>query len=76
MWLDQVNTKYYPNDLTRSWGEIIQAAIEADQFRVDASDLMPAPVGAGEFWFAVRDLVDGVRFLPGVLADIDAAWPS
>jgi hypothetical protein len=37
---------------------------------------MPPAVGTGEFWFAIRDLVDGVRFLPGILADIDAAWPT
>jgi hypothetical protein len=37
---------------------------------------MSSEVGAGEFWFGIRDLLDGVRFLPGVLADINAAWPS
>jgi alpha-glucoside transport system substrate-binding protein len=66
----------YGDDLTRSFAETVQAAITAGQFRFDGSDLMPPVVGAGEFWFAIRDLVDGVRFLPGVLADIDAAWPS
>jgi hypothetical protein len=35
---------------------------------------MPPAVGAGEFWFGIRDLVDGVRFVPGALTDIDASW--
>jgi alpha-glucoside transport system substrate-binding protein len=65
----------YGNDLTRSFAEIVQDSINAGQYRLDASDLMPPVVGAGEFWLGIRDLVDGVRFLPGVLADIDAAWP-
>lgn len=67
---------FYGDDLTRSFAEVVQAAITADQYRFDASDLMPPEVGTGEFWFAIRDLLDGVRFLPGVLTDIDAAWPS
>jgi alpha-glucoside transport system substrate-binding protein len=66
----------YGDDLTLSYAQIVREAINAGQYRFDASDLMPPVVGSGEFWFAIRDLVDGVRFLPGILADIDAAWPS
>ncbi len=66
----------YGDEFTRASAEIVQAAISAGQFRFDASDLMPPEVGTAEFWFVMRDLLDGVRFLPGVLADIDAAWPS
>ena len=66
----------YGDDLTRSFAEIVQAAIAAGQFRFDGSDLMPPEVGTAEFWFVMRDLLDGVRFLPGVLIDIDNAWPS
>jgi alpha-glucoside transport system substrate-binding protein len=66
----------YGDDLTRSFAEVVQAAIMAGQYRFDASDLMPPVVGSGEFWFGMRDLVDGVRTIPQVLADIDAAWPS
>ena len=66
----------YGDDLTRSFAEIVQNSIEAGQYRFDASDLMPPVVGAGEFWFGIRDLVDGVRTIPQILADIDAAWPS
>ena len=66
----------YGDELTRSFAEIVKAAISAGQFRFDASDLMPPEVGTGEFWDAMRDLLDGARFLPSVLDDIDAAWPS
>jgi alpha-glucoside transport system substrate-binding protein len=66
----------YGDDLTRSFAEIVQAGITAGQYRFDGSDLMPPVIGAGEFWFGIRDLVDGVRTIPEVLADIDAAWPS
>jgi alpha-glucoside transport system substrate-binding protein len=66
----------YGDDLTRSFAEIVQAAITAGQYRFDGSDLMPPVVGAGEFWFGITDLLDGVRTIPQVLADIDAAWPS
>ena len=66
----------YGDDLTRSFAEIVQAGITAGQYRFDGSDLMPPVIGAGEFWFGIRDLLDGVRTIPQVLADIDAAWPS
>jgi alpha-glucoside transport system substrate-binding protein len=70
------DTRHYMDDLIRSQAEDIQAAIRGDQFRYDGSDMMPPEVGQGEFWFGIRDLVDGVRTVPEVLVDIDAAWPS
>ena len=66
----------YGDDLTRSFAEIVQASINAGQYRFDASDLMPPVVGAGEFWSGIVDLVDGVKTIPQILADIDAIWPS
>jgi alpha-glucoside transport system substrate-binding protein len=66
----------YGDELTRSFAEIVRDGITAGQYRFDASDLMPPVIGAGEFWFGIRDLVDGVRTIPEVLPDIDAAWPS
>ncbi len=70
------NLNLYADDLTRSFAEVVHDAIEAGLFRFDASDLMPPAVGAGEFWFGITDLVNGVRTIPQVLADIDTAWPS
>lgn len=56
-----------------------QASIEILQgedtvFRFDASDLMPAVVGASAFWTGMNDYVSG-NPLTGVLTDIDNAWP-
>jgi alpha-glucoside transport system substrate-binding protein len=71
----------YGDELTRSHAEIVQAAIAADLFRFDASDLMPPEVGASAFaafWVGMRDLlvVPPARTIPEVLEDIDDAWPS
>lgn len=68
--------KHYGDELTRSFAEVVRDAIKAGQFRFDASDLMPPEVGTAEFWFGMRDLLDGVRTIPQVLQDIDDAWPS
>lgn len=65
----------YPNDLVRSWADIIRAAIKADLFRFDGSDLMPPEVGSGTFWTGIVDLVEG-EDIPTVLADIDVSWPE
>lgn len=56
-----------------------QASIEILQgedtvFRFDASDLMPAEVGASAFWTSMNDYVSGTP-LNTVLSDIENAWP-
>ncbi|WP_291379343.1 ABC transporter substrate-binding protein [Demequina sp.] len=56
-----------------------QASIEILQgedtvFRFDASDLMPAEVGASAFWTSMNDYVTGTP-LDTVLSDIENAWP-
>ncbi len=56
-----------------------QASIEILQgedtvFRFDASDLMPAQVGASAFWTGMNDYVSG-KPLATVLTDIENAWP-
>lgn len=45
-------------------------------FRFDASDLMPAAVGAGEFWTQMTAWFAENKPTSQVLADIDAAWPA
>ena len=45
-------------------------------FRFDASDLMPAPVGAGEMWTQMTAWFAEDKPTSEVLADIDAAWPA
>jgi alpha-glucoside transport system substrate-binding protein len=69
------DTGHYSDPLVQQWGEIVQDAILAGQFRFDASDLMPPDVGSGTFWTGITELVDGLKTIPQVLADIDASWP-
>jgi alpha-glucoside transport system substrate-binding protein len=45
-------------------------------FRFDASDLMPAAVGAGSFWTGMTSWFGEDAPTQKVLADIDAAWPA
>jgi alpha-glucoside transport system substrate-binding protein len=44
-------------------------------FRFDASDAMPAAVGAGEEWKAMVDWFGSGKSIPQVAQEIDAAWP-
>ena len=45
-------------------------------FRFDASDLMPAPVGAGAFWTQMTAWFAEDKPTQEVLQAIDAAWPA
>ena len=49
---------------------------DAEVFRFDGSDLMPADVGAGEFWTQATAMVNGEVGVDAGAAAIDAAWPS
>lgn len=51
-----VNLATYADDSSRAQGEILQ---NATTFRFDASDLMPAEIGAGEFWTSMVDFTTG-----------------
>jgi alpha-glucoside transport system substrate-binding protein len=64
---------WYPSDPDRNIAEIFHSG---DVYRQDASDLMPPEVGAGSFWAGMVDLISGFKFIPQVLADIDASWPQ
>ena len=48
----------------------------AGVFRFDASDLMPAAVGAGSFWTGMTAWIGEDAPTKEVLANIDAAWPA
>lgn len=54
--------------------ELAKILVNADVFRFDASDLMPAEVGAGSFWTGMADMVTGVS-IEDVLEQIEASWP-
>ncbi|MFI5099166.1 MAG: ABC transporter substrate-binding protein [Actinomycetes bacterium] len=45
-------------------------------FRFDASDLMPAAVGAGKFWTEMTAWFGENKSTSDVLTAIDSAWPS
>ncbi|WP_045306418.1 ABC transporter substrate-binding protein [Saccharothrix sp. ST-888] len=45
-------------------------------FRFDASDLMPAAVGAAQEWKSLTKWFAEGQAIPKVAADIDAAWPQ
>ena len=52
----KVNPNAYPDDLTRKAAEVLA---NAETFRFDGSDLMPAAVGSGSFWSGILDYVGG-----------------
>lgn len=60
-------------DLERTFIEVMQ---NAEVARFDGSDLMPADVGAGEFWTQATAMVNGEADIATAGAAIDAAWPT
>jgi alpha-glucoside transport system substrate-binding protein len=54
---------------------LVDLLLNAQVFRFDASDLMPAEVGTGSFWTGMVDWVGGTD-LDTVLQEIDASWPQ
>ena len=54
--------------------DLAKILVNAEVFRFDASDLMPAEVGAGTFWTGMADAVTGVP-IGEVLDTIEASWP-
>lgn len=65
-------------DPANAGSEIGRASIEILQgedtiFRFDASDLMPAQVGASSFWTGMNDYVSGTS-LDTVLSNIENSW--
>jgi len=54
--------------------KIAQILFDADTYRFDGSDLMPAEVGSGTFCRGMVDWVEG-KDLDSVLRGIDDSWP-
>jgi len=54
--------------------DLAKILVNAEVFRFDASDLMPAEVGAGSFWTGMADMVTGVS-IDKVLDQIEKSWP-
>ena len=55
---------------------VAQTLVSADPLRFDASDLMPAAVGADEFWRSATAYVAGSITLLDFLDRTEAAWPT
>lgn len=55
--------------------DLARILVNAEVFRFDASDLMPAEVGAGTFWTGMTDAVTGVP-IAEVLDMIEESWPE
>jgi hypothetical protein len=68
-----VPLEWYANETDRIQGEIMK---NADVFRFDASDLMPAEVGVGTFWTGMIDWVSGEKDTDTVLQEIENSWPK
>ena len=60
-------------DLEKSFLDILASA---ETFRFDASDLMPADVGAGTFWTEGTSAVNGDKEVKDAADAIEASWPS
>lgn len=66
------NLDDYGNAIER---EIAKILVNATVFRFDASDLMPAEVGAGTFWTGMVNYISG-RDAKTVLDNIEKSWPA
>lgn len=69
----RVPVEWYGTYVDQAQAEILQ---NATTLRFDASDLMPAEVGAGTFWSGMVDWVSEEADIATVLAEIEASWPS
>ncbi len=65
----------YETDTIKTLATAIAAALGANGFAFDASDLMPPEVGQGSFWTGMVDWSRGTS-AADVGATIDASWPS
>lgn len=66
----------YANELLADSAEVLTEAIEGGTGRFDASDLMPAAVGAGSFWTAMLEYMQNPDGLEEQFASVEESWPS
>ncbi len=55
---------------------MLEILASSEVFRFDASDLMPADVGAGTFWSEGTSFINGDIDAATATANIDASWPN
>lgn len=63
----------YPSEAQRAQAEYLR---DADAFAFDASDRMPAEVGAGTFWTRMVSWINQELTLEEAMEEIDASWPE
>ncbi|MEA4866335.1 MAG: ABC transporter substrate-binding protein [Sphaerochaeta sp.] len=64
--------KDYPSKIMQ---DLASSILNAQVFRFDASDMMPAEIGAGAFWEGMANFVTGVPAAT-VLSEIQGTWDS
>jgi len=69
----RVPADWYGNYVDQAQAQILA---EATTLRFDASDLMPAEVGAGTFWTGMIDWISGEKDIETVLQEIEDSWPT
>ena len=70
------DTSLYASPINKILGDTIAAALSANSFRFDASDLMPPEVGAGSFWKEMMNLaVEGPGYIDTALDTVESSWP-
>jgi len=67
-----VNLDLYSSEALRGQGEIL---LNADAFGFDGSDLMPGAIGAGAFWTAMVDYVNGAS-VEEITEFVQTEWDS
>jgi alpha-glucoside transport system substrate-binding protein len=63
----------YADETTR---RIAAIASDADVFRFDGSDSMPAQVGSGTFWTGMVEWTSGAKTTDQVVDEIEEGWPD
>ena len=72
----EVEADCYANEELARAAEVLNAALNEDIARFDASDLMPPAVGSGSFWTGMIEYMQGgPDSLQGVLDSIESSWP-
>ena len=67
----------YANAVLADSSAVLTAALADGTGGFDASDLMPADVGAGSFWTGMVDYMrQGPDSLDGIMQEIQDSWPT
>jgi alpha-glucoside transport system substrate-binding protein len=67
----------YVNEILADASTVLTEGLASGTAGFDASDLMPAAVGAGSFWTGMVDYMqNGPDSIEGILEEIEASWPA